>query len=63
MTKTRDANTQAESKPMPDCVCCLPFSGLGDGDKLLERLKDCGSLLLERAASGQTALAEPLIRS
>ncbi len=63
MTKTRDANTQVESKSTPDCACCLPFSGLGEGNKLLERLKDCGSLLLERAAPGQAALAEPLIRS
>lgn len=63
MTKTRDASTQAESKSAQDCVCCLPFSGLGESRKILERLKDCGSLLLEQAVPSQTALAEPLTRS
>ena len=63
MTTKRDTSTKAEHNSRQDCACCLPFSGLGDGKQLLERLKVCGALLLEQAAPTQTVLVEPLTRS
>ncbi len=34
-----------------DCVFCLPFCGLGEDAGVIARIKACGELLLEQAAS------------